>query len=332
MRAPSSTLPGSRSRRSGTPARDGRRPDPVAPPVLRSYSLSGAPSSARYRISIKIEPKGAGGNYVREHVREGTMVDVSAPRGDFILQPGEEAVVLLSAGIGVTPVMAMLHALADSRSRRRVIWLHAARDGEHHPFNEEARLLMELLPNGTSFICYSSPLSLDHLGVDFDAAGYFSRALFGKLGIPRDARVYMCGPPAFMKAMKAILAPTFVASEQIHVELFNGSKAVNPGVIDAALPAPHLPAGEPGTGPLVSFARSGVAVRWKDSAYGNVLELAEMCDVPARWSCRSGVCHTCETGLVSGEVTYAPVPLDSPADGNVLVCCARPVSDLVIDL
>jgi ferredoxin len=96
--------------------------------------------------------------------------------------------------------------------------------------------------------------------------------------------------------------------------------------------APHPPPDEPGTGPLVSFARSGLAVRWKPSAYQSILELAEACDVPVRCSCRTGVCHNCECGLVSGAVTYGPEPLEEPAGGNVLVCCSRPDRDVVLDL
>jgi ferredoxin len=92
-----------------------------------------------------------------------------------------------------------------------------------------------------------------------------------------------------------------------------------------------LPAGPPGDGPLVSFARSGLNVRWS-TPFRSLLELAEACDVPVRWSCRTGVCHTCETGLVGGRVGYQPNPVDPPADGNVLICCSQPEGDIVIDL
>src|SRR5262249_44503339 len=103
-------------------------------PLFRSYSLSGPLSTERYRISVKIEPNGAGGTYLREQVGVGSALEVSSPRGSFILQSGERPVVLLSAGIGATPVLAMLHALAATHSTRQVLWLHAARDREHHPF------------------------------------------------------------------------------------------------------------------------------------------------------------------------------------------------------
>jgi ferredoxin len=107
---------------------------------------------------------------------------------------------------------------------------------------------------------------------------------------------------------------------------------MTPGVVGAAPRAPHLPKDDADTGPLVSFARSGIAAHWNALSYQSILELAEACDVPVRWSCRTGVCHNCESGLVSGAVVYGPEPLDKPADGNLLVCCSQPLRDIVIDL
>ena len=147
-----------------------------APLLFRSYSLSGPLSTESYRISVKIEPNGAAGTYVREHVRVGDVLDVSSPRGSFILQSGERPVVLVSAGIGVTPVLAMLHALAAARSRRQVLWLHAARDRQHHPFAAEVRRLMLALTHGRSYVYYSRPGPRDKMGEDFDATGHLSRS------------------------------------------------------------------------------------------------------------------------------------------------------------
>jgi ferredoxin-NADP reductase/MOSC domain-containing protein YiiM len=308
------------------------RLQPSGGPLFRSYSLSGPLSTERYRISVKIEPNGAAGTYLRRHVRVGDALDMSSPRGSFILQSAERPVVLISAGIGATPVLAMLHALAEAHSTRQVFWLHAARDGQHHPFVAEIRRLMLSLSHGRSYVCYSKPGSRDRIGEDFDAAGHLSRSIFDEVGLPREADVYLCGPTRFMAQIKDALAPSGVAPERIYVELFNGSESMTPGVVGAATQAPHLPQDDANTGPLVSFARSGIAAHWKASAYASILELAEACDVPVRWSCRTGVCHSCESGLVSGMVSYGPEPLDQPADGNVLVCCSQPLRDVVIDL
>jgi ferredoxin-NADP reductase/MOSC domain-containing protein YiiM/ferredoxin len=302
------------------------------PALFRSYSLSGARSTEHYRISVKVEPNGAAGMYLRDQVRVGDALDVSSPRGSFILESGERPVVLLSAGIGATPVLAMLHALAAARSTRQVLWLHGARDRQHDPFAPEVRGLMRALTQGRSYVCYSRPGSRDRIGEDFDAAGHLSRSVFDAVRLPGEADVYLCGPTRFMAEMKAALAAIGVAPGRIHVEIFNGSESLTPGVVGAATQAPHLPKDDAETGPLVSFARSGIAAHWKSSAYQSILELAEACDVPVRWSCRTGVCHNCESGLVSGEVVYRPEPLDQPAGGNVLVCCSQPMGDVVIDL
>jgi ferredoxin-NADP reductase len=302
------------------------------PPLFRSYSLSGPLSTERYRISVKIEPNGAAGTYLREHVRVGDVLDVSSPRGSFILQSGERPVVLLSAGIGATPVLAMLYALAAARTTRQVLWLHTARDRQHHPFAAEVRRLLPALTHGRSYVCYSRPDSGDKMGEDFDATGHLSRSVFEEVGMPREADVYLCGPTRFMADMKETLAALNVAPERIHLEIFNGSESMTPGVVGAETRTPHPPRDDANTGPLVSFARSGIAAHWKASAYQSILELAEACDVPVRWSCRTGVCHNCESGLVSGAVAYGPQPLEKPADGNLLVCCSQPIRDVVIDL
>jgi len=300
-------------------------------PLFRSYSLSALLSGEHYRISVKIEPNGAAGTYLQEHVRVGDVLDVSSPRGSFILQSGERPVVLLSAGIGATPVLAMLHALASERSTREILWLHAARDRQHHPFAPEVRRLMLALTHGRSYVCYSRPDSRDKMGEDFDGIGHFSSSVLNQVGIPREADVYLCGPTRFMADMKEALAAVGVAPARIHVELFNGSESRTPGVVGAARRAAHVPQDEANTGPLVSFARSGVTAHWNPSRQ-SILELAEACDVPVRWACRTGVCHNCESGLISGEVVYEPEPLETPANGNLLICCSRPVRDIVVDL
>jgi ferredoxin-NADP reductase len=308
------------------------QPTASGPPLFRCYSLSNAPSAERYRISVKIEPNGSAGTYLRDRIRVGDTLDVSSPRGSFILQLGERPVVLLSAGIGATPVLSMLYALAASGSTQQVFWLHAARDGQHHPFVAEVRRLMLALPHGRSYICYSRPDTRDKLGENFDATGHLSRSVFEQVGFPREADVYLCGPTPFMSDMKEALAILGVAPQRIHVEIFNGSESITPGVVGAATRSPHRPNDDADTGPLVTFARSGLAAHWNASTYKSILELAEACDVPVRWSCRTGVCHTCESGLVSGEVAYGPEPLDRPANGNALVCCSQPIHDVVIDL
>jgi ferredoxin-NADP reductase/MOSC domain-containing protein YiiM len=307
------------------------RPQADAPPVLRSYSLSDLPDPGRYRITIKEEPHGIASSYVSTQLRAGDLLDVSAPRGAFILRDGDLPVVLLSAGVGATPVMAMLHALEAGASPRPVWWIYGARNGLDHPFAREARDLLARLPYARSYVQYSRPDATDRVGVDFDAAGRLTVAVLEKLGVPREADFFLCGPAAFLEEFTAGLVGWGVTHDRIHTEIFGPGEPVTPGIKKAPHRLPHAPGGSPGEGPRISFARAGLTVSW-DPRFQSVLELAEACDVPVRWSCRTGVCHTCECGLISGSVKYDPEPLEPPAAGNLLICCSRPQEDLAIDI
>ena len=307
------------------------RPKPEAPPVLRSYSLSGLPNADHYRITIKQEPHGIASTYVSTQLQAGDVLAVSEPRGAFTLRQDDRPVVLLSAGVGVTPVMAMLHGLAAQASPRPVWWIFGARNRVDHPFAREASDLLAKLPNARSHVQYSQPDPSDRLGFDFDAAGRLTVKVLQQLGVPRESDFYLCGPPAFLADFTGGLADWGVTNDCIHTEILGSGKSITPGVKNAPHRMPHAPAGPAGKGPRISFARAGLTVSW-DQRFRSLLELAEACEVPVRWSCRTGVCHTCECGLISGSVQYEPEPLDIPAAGNLLICCSRPQEDTVIDL
>ena len=300
-------------------------------PLLRSYSLCGAPGAGSYRLGIKRETLGAASNYLAAHVGIGDMLEVSAPRGTFVLRSGDRPVVLISAGVGVTPVLAMLNALAAGPSGRQVWWFHGARNRNEHPFAEEVRRLVRSLPHGRSYVQYSQPGPDDKLGVDFDAPGHLDVALLDRLGVGRDADFYLCGPQRFLREFIAGLMSWGVPPERVATEIFGPGESSAPGQLQVSHHSPHPPPGLSGTWPRVSFARSGLQVSW-DPTLKSLLELAEACDVPVQWSCRTGVCHTCEIALIAGAVGYSPQPLDPPAQGNLLTCCSCPREDVVIDL
>jgi len=307
------------------------RPDPAGRPLLRSYSLSGPPGAPEYRISVKREEYGAGSQFLHTRVRVGDLLEVAAPRGTFTLSPGQAPVLLISAGVGATPVLAMLHALAAARSSQDIWWLHGARGRADEPFAAESRSLLAALSRAHRHICYSSPGPDDVQGRDYDTAGRLSAPVLAALDLPGDADAYLCGPPAFMADVSAALAATGIQAARIHTEVFGAQAAQTPGIAPAAARPPHAPVGQPSSGPLVAFARSDLNVRW-DPDYTSLLEFAEACDVPVRWSCRTGVCHTCESTVISGAVSYAPDPVDDPAEGSALICCSQPLDDLVLDL
>jgi ferredoxin-NADP reductase/MOSC domain-containing protein YiiM len=308
------------------------RSDPNAPALLRSYSLSGDFSAERYRVSVKREPHGAASAYIDDRLEVGDTVEASAARGNFVLRPGNDPVVLLSAGIGATPVLAMLHALSATTPEREVWWLYGARDGRDHPFAEEARALLKIMPHAHIHVCYSAPGPDDRPGLDFDTAGRLGINVLRDLDPPRLADFYICGPTGFMRDLTAGLAAWGIAPNHIHTEIFGAGPSVTPGIASAPKRPPHLPSPAPAAGPSVTFSRSGIEVRWGDGEYQSLLELAEACDISVRWSCRTGVCHNCESGLVSGSVSYRPEPIDPPARGNLLICCSEPLGDVVLDL
>ncbi len=304
--------------------------DPGKSPVLRSYSLSDLPGADHFRISVKNELNGIGSSFLCYRTQLGDLLDVSAPRGIFTLRPGQNPVVLLSAGVGATPVMSMLHSLAAEKSQREIWWIYGARNRVDHPFVEESRSLLKQLSRGRGYIVYSRPAANDQVGTDFDAPGHIDTALLERIGVSQGSDFFLCGPSSFLQNMRDGLRNWGVLAGNVHTEIFGSLEAITPGMAQVDH-SPHLPQGPPGSGPQVSFARSGMTAAW-DTKFGSLLELAEACDVPVRWSCRAGVCHTCMTGLIGGSIIYNPEPLERPAPGNVLVCCSQPNAGVTLDL
>lgn len=295
-----------------------RVPGAAEPAPLRSYSLSGDPQD--YRISVKREDRGVVSRWLHTHAQPGSVLEAAAPRGNFHLADGSGPVVLISAGIGITPVLAMLRALSAAGSDRALWWLHVTRNRQTQAFADEVAALIATLPHAVQRVFFT------------EADGRPDPRVIESLGLPAEAAAYVCGPTGFMIDVRAALIAAGLQDSSIHTELFGALPPVNPGVVDAApRTPPHPPAGAPGTGPSVTFARSGLTVNWS-AGYGTILDFAEACDVPTRFSCRSGVCHVCETGVVAGATTYVQPPLQPPDAGTVLICSAAPAGELVLDL
>jgi ferredoxin-NADP reductase/MOSC domain-containing protein YiiM len=297
-----------------------RLPGAAEPTPLRSYSLSGDPAAGEYRISVKREDHGVVSQWLHSQIEPGSLVEAAAPRGDFYLTEDSNPVVLLSAGIGITPVLAMLHALAATRSSREIWWLHTTRNRETLAFATEVMALIDSLPHARQLVYFTQ------------TQGRLDASAIAALGLPIGAVAYLCGPTQFMAAMREALTAAGLDASHVHSELFGALPPINPGILDTGpRKPPHLPGGTPGTGPSVTFSRSGLTVNWSTD-YANILELAEACDVPTRFACRSGVCHVCESGVVAGTTKYVQAPLEPPGQGSVLICSATPDSDLVLDL
>jgi ferredoxin-NADP reductase/MOSC domain-containing protein YiiM/ferredoxin len=307
-------------------------PDKNLAPILRSYSMSGPQGAGTYRVSVK-RADGAGSHYFHDRIQAGDLLQVSAPRGSFTLAANDRPVVLLSAGIGATPVLSMLHVLSatEAGSKREIWWCYGARNGREHPFAAEARKLLNGLPRSHSLIAYSKPEDGDQPEKDYDVQGHLNLSLLEQRNVLKTADFYLCGPATFLADFTAALKAWGIADSCIHSETFGSGSSMTPGIASITPSPPHPPAETVGAGPKVSFTRSGLTVPW-NSRYGSLLEFAEACDIPVRWSCRTGVCHSCESGLIGGRITYAPEPLDRPSEGNVLICCSTPLSEIELDL
>jgi len=224
----------------------------------------------------------------------------------------------------------MLDQLAADQSQRVIWWLHGARGPREHPFAAQAHALLATLPHACEHVFYSAATPAE-LRAAHATAGRITKEALAGLAVPSSSNAYVCGPASFMADMRDALTAIGLRPTAIHTELFGSLPPQRPGITGQASRPPHQPPGPPAAGPLVTFARSGITTAFGDN-WRSVLDLADACDVPTRWSCRTGVCHTCVTPLLSGDITYAPDPLELPPEGQVLICCARPAGDVVLDM
>lgn len=305
-------------------------------PMVRTYTLSDCPCHTEYyRITIKREAQSkdpgivSGSNYFHNLVEPGTRLQVAAPRGDFFLEPKEEApVALLSGGVGMTPMISMLNDIVDSGKQRPVWFVHGTRNGLDHAMCGHIRRIAAENDNIRVHICYSRPRPEDVQGRDYDSAGHVTAELLKVLLPDNDMDFYLCGPPPFMHSLIKGLWEWGVPERRIRVEVF-GPDAL---MLEEARPKRHpekIAAGEEVY--EIVFSQSGITAQW-DPESGNLLNFAEEQGVFPDFSCRAGLCQTCGYALLEGEVDYNFEPLTPPYPGQVLLCCTRPKSNLVIDV
>jgi len=310
-------------------------------PLMRTYSLSDSPDCGYYRVSIKREPSPSGqpdlppglsSSYFHDQVDVGATLSVGPPRGKFVLGPdSDRSLVLLSAGVGLTPMISMVNAAVRAGSSRPVWFIHGARNGREHAMGDHLRGLANSHQNVHPIICYSRPEASDVIGRDYDRVGRVDIDLLKSVLPFDDHEFYLCGPTPFMKSLYCDLAAMGVPASRIHYEFF-GPGSLLAEEAEPAGPAPVRGGDEEVSGTIaVKFVRSGVAAEWTDAS-GTLLELAEQQGLQPPYSCRSGICQTCICDVVDGAFEYVEEPLARPADDQVLICCARPKSTLVIDV
>lgn len=314
-------------------------------PVLRTYTISDSPNEGtHYRLSIKREPPpkdhpemppGVTSNHFHDHLNVGSEVRVRAPSGDFFLQEnGSGPVVLLSGGVGVTPMISMLNHLVETGSKRPVWFIHGVQNGAEHAFGPHVRGLARSLANVDAHIVYLEPGPDDEKGRDYDGSGFITMELLQGLLPGPEGDFYLCGPPPFMKALFNGLLGWGVAEERIFYEFFGPATVLKDESESKPEPsAPPKPGADAATSELeVTFQGSGVTVKW-DSAKESILELAEANGLDPDFSCRSGICHTCMCRLVEGEVEYIDDDVLMPdEEDQVLICSSRPKTNVTVDI
>ncbi len=291
---------------------------------VRTYSLCGGPGEDSYRLGIKRE--GLVSSWFHDEVRAGTVLEALPPRGRFVCEPDDPAPhVLLGAGVGQTPLLAMLHARAAAG--RPTWWFHGARNGREHAFAAEVRALAS--PAVAVHVCYSRPGEDDRYGEDYDSAERVSIILLNRLlrdeAIRARGQFYLCGPVPFLRQLHEGLLAWGAAEERVHYELFGPAEPLR---------APDRPrtARHPGVARgTVRFARSGREADW-DPACDNLLDFAQGLGLRPPYSCRAGSCHVCQCPLLEGEVEPVQELLHPPDPGTVLICSSRPRGDIVLDL
>jgi len=310
-------------------------------PVIRTYSLSDSPNPEHYRLSIKREPApadepdlppGLSSSYFHDQVEIGTKLRIAAPRGKFHLDPdSERAVVLLSGGVGLTPMVSMLNTIVQSDALRPVWFVHGTRNGREHAMGTHVRGLAEENENVNVLIRYSEPDPDDIEGRDYDSRGWVDMALLKQVLPFDDYDFFICGPPPFMRSLYCGLLSLGISESRIHYEFFGpGSMLTEESNPAGSVEVPTAEAELTG-GAQVTFARSGVTASW-DPSCESILDLAERQGLSLAYSCRSGICHTCICALTEGEVEYLDEPLDPPGPGRVLICCATPKTSLVLEV
>lgn len=290
-----------------------------AAPQQRTYTISSAPGETGLRISVKRE--GAASTFLHDRVAVGDTIEALAPRGHFTFDATQRrSAVLIGAGVGITPMVSFVrHLVAEGFRLRRIRPTHliqVARDAQVRGFASELQALVARADGALKW----------HVVQDDAAAG----TLAGPLGMHMlkallpfdDHEFFLCGPPGFMQALYDGLRELGVRDERIQAEAFGpASLKRRPDGAAAATPPPAPPAKEA----TVVFQRSGESAVWTP-AHGTLLEFAEGKGYSPPYACRAGHCGSCATPLRSGSVTYAEATAFKPAEGDALLCCARPAA------
>lgn len=303
--------------------------------IRREYSISGLIDGA-LRVSIKREPAaaeylpGLGSNYFHDQLNVGSKLRVAGPYGQFQLdRASPRHAVLLSGGVGLTPMVAMARDL--SADGKGFTFIHACEDGAVHAMGAEVRALAKAHKSMSTHFCYRLPRHADKPGRDYDSKGFLTAGTLQGLLSLTDQDFYLCGPGPFMQAIYDILQDLGVRDDRIRYESFGPATLLRSRASAPTPPPPILRAGGDRHTSMVHFAKSGLRVAWDPSLH-NLLEFAEEQGLMPDYSCRAGTCESCKTHLIAGSTEYLFEPFQKPTDGSILLCCSVPKEDITIGL
>lgn len=299
--------------------------------VIRCYSLSDSSDKRCYRISVKKQSAparfpdaldGVASTYLHDVLEIGDVLDVKAPSGKFYLDQTERTpVVMIGGGIGITPSLSMLNALAAAQSTRSIFLLYAMQDLGDEIMRAELDSLCQQLPELSVYRFYAKH-PVDALS-EYERLGYIDVAAMQSANIPWDADFYVCGPPPMMQAVVGGLEKQGVDASRIHFESF-GPASVSKRQIVTPENASN------GESYLVNFTMSDAQVQWTQ-AHGSILDAAESIGVNIESGCRAGSCGTCLTAISEGQVTYIDEPGMEIEKGSCLACIAIPAGNLKLN-
>ena len=292
-------------------------------PLVRTYTLSSAPSDNAYRISVKRE--GAVSRHLHDHIVVGDTLDIRAPAGAFSIDTNESRpAVLMAAGVGITPMLAMLrHIVYEGLRKQRVrptILFHAARSVSERPFDKELADLVQAAGGAVKVVRVLSDTAGAAAELDYELAGRIDMSTLKRFLSFDDYDFYLCGPALFMQSIYDGLRSYSVSDTRVHAEAFGPSSLIRQSEVSVAPPDRLAPSDK--SVPIV-FMDALKEARWEPGS-GNLLELAEARGLDPEFSCRQGSCGTCRTKLLAGVVTYVKAPTANVADDEILICCAVP--------
>lgn len=315
-------------------------------PVVRCYSLSDCPRSDRYRVSIKCvpapvanpqAPPGLVSNYFHEQLREGEILDVQAPRGQFFLDIEQERpCVLIAGGIGVTPILSMINRIVESGSGQEILLFYGIRNGREHAFRETLEQTVQQHANIRMVVAYSQPSDEDEKleGVAYHHQGWVDLDLIRSYLQSTNYEFYLCGPPAMMETLNRDLLKWGVAQNAIKTEAFGPATVSQALTKTASAAKPTAQKSRAGSaqseGPKIEFSRSGKTCHWNDDAV-NLLDFADDNGIPIDSGCRAGNCGSCAIAIKSGKVIYLTEHGAELEEGTCLACIAAPDGDVILD-